>query len=215
MDHVELRAKLSESIVNLQFEESKKYAQMTIDLDLHPTEIIDALSEGMQQVGVLYERREYFVPELLVAARVMNEALSLLEPYFAEKMEKSEVTDIVIGTVKGDIHDIGKNVLISLLKASGFEIHDLGQDVPEERFIEKLKEINAPILAMSSLLTSSAPEIKAVIELLEQKGLREKVKVVVGGAAVSQQFADEVGADGYAVDAVKGVKLCKTLTAQS
>jgi len=215
MDHVELRAKLSESIVNLQFEESKKYAQMTIDLDLHPMEIIDALSEGMQQVGVLYERREYFVPELLVAARVMNEALSLLEPYFAEKMEKSDVTDIVIGTVKGDIHDIGKNVLISLLKASGFEIHDLGQDVPEERFIEKLKEINAPILAMSSLLTSSAPEIKAVIELLEQKGLREKVKVVVGGAAVSQQFADEVGADGYAVDAVKGVKLCKTLTAQS
>jgi len=215
MNSKELQMKLIESIVNLQFDESKKYAQMMVDQVIPPSEIINAFSEGMRKVGMLYEEREYFVPELLVAARVMNEALHLVEPYLATKMEKSEATSIIIGTVQGDIHDIGKNVLISLLQASGFHVHDLGTDVPGDQFIEKLKETRAPILALSSLLTSSAPEIKGVIELLETTGLRNHVIVIIGGAAVTKEFANEVGADGYAVDAIEGVRLCQRFISQN
>lgn len=215
MNLKELQMKLIESIVNLKFDESKNFAQMMVDHNIAPPEIIYAFSEGMRKVGMLYEQREYFVPELLVAARVMNEALQLVEPYLATKMEKSEATSIIVGTVQGDIHDIGKNVLISLLQASGFQVHDLGTDVIGDHFIEKLKETRAPILALSSLLTSSAPEIKAVIGLLKTTGLRNQVKVIIGGAAVTKEFANEVGADGYAIDAIEGVRLCKRLVSEN
>ncbi|MCK5587611.1 MAG: cobalamin-dependent protein, partial [Candidatus Lokiarchaeota archaeon] len=159
----------------------------------------------------LYEERVYFVTELLIAGEIMSQNIEVLKPYLAEGETPTALGKIVFGTVKDDVHDIGKNIMISLLKVAGFEVIDLGVDVPAPKFIEALKENKADILAMSSLLTSTVDQIKNVIEELKEEGLRDQVKVIIGGAAVTEDFAKEVGVDGYAVDATQGVEKCKAL----
>ena len=172
------------------------------------------LKEGMMpamgEVGRLFEEGEYFVPELLVAARAMQGGMGLLKPMLvAEDIEP--VGRIVIGTVKGDLHDIGKNLVGMMLEGAGFEVTDLGSDVDAQKFVDAVKSSNAQIVGMSALLTTTMSNMPSTIEALKAAGLRDKVKVMVGGAPLTKAFADQIGADGYAPDASQAAKLALIL----
>jgi len=169
------------------------------------------LGKGLRIVGEKFERGEMWLMHIVAAAEVAQRAINeLLEPEILRRKEvRTSLGRVVIGTVAGDIHDIGKNIVRALLTASGFEVHDLGKDVPIEDFISKVKETNANIVAASALLTSTALTQRDIIEALKREGLRERVKVMVGGSAVSTEWAREIGADGYAPDAVEAVELAK------
>jgi corrinoid protein of di/trimethylamine methyltransferase len=168
----------------------------------------------MDEVGSRFECNEYFVPELLIAARAMKTALELLTPKLAEAGAKS-AGRVVIGTVQGDLHDIGKNLVASMLEGGGFEVIDLGVDVPAEQFVEAAKEQEGTILALSALLTTTMTMMKNVIEALEAAGVRDKTKVIVGGAPITQQYADEIGADGYSDNASAAVGLARKLVPEA
>jgi len=167
---------------------------------------------AMDEVGRRFEANEYFVPELLISARAMKSALELIRPILVARGDKP-IGRVAIGTVKGDLHDIGKNLVASLLEGGGFEVIDLGVNVTPEKFIETVKEKNANIVAMSALLTTTMPSMKTTIEALKQAGVRDKVKVLIGGAPITQKYADEIGADGYSENAVGAVALAKKAAA--
>ncbi len=177
-------------------------------------EIVEkGLRKGLDSVGKKYEASEYFLSELLFAATLMNDAFEILEPRLKlEKIESKGV--IVLGTVRGDIHDIGKNIFKMFAQATGFQVHDLGVDVEPETFVEKLKETNAGILGLSALLTTTRWEMKTVIDHLNQAGIRGKVKILLGGNAVTKDFAGEIGADETALNAVEGIEICKKWIAE-
>jgi len=172
------------------------------------------LNEGMiaamNTVGKLFEEGEFFVPEMLISARAMQAGLAVLKPKLALADIKA-TGRVVAGTVKGDLHDIGKNLVCMLLEGAGFEVIDLGTDVTPEKFIEVIKEGKADIVALSALLTTTMPNMRATIEGLKAAGLRDKAKVMIGGAPVTQNYADQIGADGYAPDASRAVALAKSL----
>ncbi len=177
---------------------------------------VQILNEGMiramAEVGRLYEEGEYFVPEMLIAARAMKEGLAVLRPHLLRADVKS-AGKVAAGTVQGDLHDIGKNLVALMLEGAGFEIVDLGVDVSAEKFIAAVREHNVDIIAMSALLTTTMSHMKDTVEALKAAGLRDKVKVMIGGAPVTQSYATEVGADGYAPDASQAVALAKSLIA--
>ncbi len=167
---------------------------------------------GIQKVGELWDQGEYFLPELIASAEAMKAAMAVLEPELARKnIETHMGGKVIIGTVEGDIHDIGKNLVASMLQAGGFEVFDLGADVKLERFIEKAEAVGAGMICLSALLTTTMTNQKRLIGLLREKGLRDKYKVLVGGAPASRRWAEEIGADGYAENAVAAVKLAKSL----
>lgn len=170
----------------------------------------EGLIPTMESIGEKFGNGELFIPEVLLSARAMNEALAVLEPYLAEKDRKAS-GQILLGTVHGDVHDIGKNLVGVMLKGTGFKVHDLGVNVPNEVFVQKIKELCPDIIALSSLLTTTMPHMKEVIDSIREAGLREKVKVIVGGAPVNQTFADHIGADGYGADAGAALSLAKKL----
>ena len=165
---------------------------------------------AMSEIGQRFQNGKAFVPQLLMAGRAMKSGLELLKPLMAGSASIS-AGKVVIGTVKGDLHDIGKNLVASMLEGCGFEVINVGIDVPSEKFVEALKETNADILCMSALLTTTMTYMKDVIEAIKAAGLRDKVKIMVGGAPVSQNFADEIGADGYSDNANSAVALAKRL----
>ena len=167
---------------------------------------------AMDEVGRRFECEDYFVPELLLAARAMKAALALIRPHLASSGAQP-AGRVVIGTVKGDLHDIGKNIVASMLEGGGFEITDLGADVAPERFIDAVAKGNANILALSALLTVTMPAMKTVVEAFRRAGLRDKVKIMVGGAPVTQQYAESIGADGYGESAATAVALARKLVA--
>ena len=165
---------------------------------------------AMDEVGKRFEANEYFVPELLIAARAMKTALEILTPAMAaEGMEAAG--RVVIGTVKGDLHDIGKNLVASMLEGGGFEVVDLGVDVPPEKFVEAAQQKDGTIIALSALLTTTMTMMKTVIEALEAAGVRQNTKVMIGGAPITQQYADEIGADGFSDNASAAVALARKL----
>lgn len=171
------------------------------------------LIPGMERLGNLFKNNEVFIPEVLVAARAMNAGLAKLEPHLVkDKVQPKGV--VVIGTAKGDLHDIGKNLVGILLKGAGFEVIDLGHDVAPERFIEAAEREGAAVIGMSALLTTTMVNMRRTIELLEARGLRERFRVIIGGAPVSREFAHEIGADAYAYDAANAVDRLKELTAE-
>ncbi len=178
------------------------------------TEIIEkALKRGLDEVGSRYEKGEYFLSELLYAGEIMTNLSNVLKPHMKESdVEQGET--ILLGTVRGDMHDIGKNIFGMIAQFSGFRVHDLGVDVDPKTFIDETKKINAGIVGMSTLLTSTLPEVRVVIDGLKEAGVRSRVKVIIGGNAVTKQFAEEVGADAAALDAVEGVEICKRWTAK-
>ncbi|HSV85186.1 MAG TPA: corrinoid protein [Levilinea sp.] len=170
----------------------------------------EGMVKAMAEVGRLFEEGEYYVPEMLIAARAMQSGLAVLKPHLAQADVKS-TGKVVAGTVKGDLHDIGKNLVTMMLEGAAFEIVDLGSDVSPEKFVEAVRSTGADIVAMSALLTTTMPNMKTTIEALEVAGLRNKVKVIVGGAPLTPEYAKQIGADGYASDASRAVGLAKSL----
>jgi len=203
--------KLTELIIELEVDDIQDAVKEALDEGKSPFEVLDALTKGMDEVGRRYEEKEYYLTELVLAGETMKEAFVVLQPALAMADTSETKTKIILGTVKGDNHDIGKNILGSLLLSSGFELHDLGMDVDAEKIVEKVKETGANIIALSTLLTMTVEQIKIVHEALEAAGLRDKVKLIVGGAPLNMELAKQLGADDFAEDAVDGVKHIKQL----
>jgi 5-methyltetrahydrofolate--homocysteine methyltransferase len=170
----------------------------------------NSLIPAMEKVGQLFEAGEYYVPEMLIAARAMQAGLGLLKPLLVDSDVKP-TGKVVIGTVKGDLHDIGKNLVAMMLEGAGFEIHDLGTDVSPDKFIAAIKEENVDILAMSALLTTTMPMMETTIKAVDEAGLRDVVKIIIGGAPVTTEYAQKIGADGFAPDASQAASMAKRL----
>jgi 5-methyltetrahydrofolate--homocysteine methyltransferase len=204
---------LADAILKGDREKAREITQQAIDEKLTPQDIIsNGLIAGMGVVGVKFKANEFYVPEVLIAARAMHASMDLLKPLIAESgMEP--VGRALIGTVKGDLHDIGKNLVAMMLEGAGFEVVDLGVDVKNEQFIQAVKDKGSKVLCLSALLTTTMPAMKEVIESLKAAGMRDGIKIMVGGAPVTQAYAEEIGADGYAADAASAVDKAKELLA--
>ncbi|MDI7277433.1 MAG: corrinoid protein, partial [Anaerolineae bacterium] len=207
----ELLARITASVVEGDPEGSQALARQALAEGLAPLAIVEqGLVPGMTAVGERFASGEYFLPQLVIAARCMELAMEVLQPELLRRQEAvARAGTVVIGTVKGDIHEIGKNLVATMLAASGFQVIDLGVNVPTEVFVGKVQEVNADLLGLSALLTTTMTEQREVIGALERAGLRGRVKVIIGGAPVSQRWADSIGADGYAEDAVGAVALAR------
>jgi 5-methyltetrahydrofolate--homocysteine methyltransferase len=194
------------AISSRDIEQVKVLTQQALDSNIPPNDILNkGLIKGLATIGSLYERQEIFVPELLMAGMAMTDALVLLRPAL-EKGDVPKVGKLVIGTVEGDVHDIGKNIVSMMFTGSGFQVLDLGIDVPADKFADVVEKEQPDILALSCLYTPTRLAMNDVLRILGERGLRKKVKIIVGGAPIDQSFADMIGADGYAPDAPAGVK---------
>jgi corrinoid protein of di/trimethylamine methyltransferase len=204
---------LYQAVLNGDAKSSAAITQQALAEGADPLVLVnEQMIPAMDEVGRRFEANEYFVPELLISARAMKAALDLIRPLLAAKGTQP-LGRVAIGTVKGDLHDIGKNLVASLLEGGGFEVIDLGVNVPPEKFIASIQEKGVNIVAMSALLTTTMPAMKSTIEALKQAGVREKVKVLIGGAPITQKYAEEIGADGYSESAVGAVALAKRAVA--
>jgi corrinoid protein of di/trimethylamine methyltransferase len=208
-----LLAQITDSLVAGDPEATLAGTRQAIAAGLEPLAIIESgLVPGMRIVGDKYASGEYFLPNLIVSASGMKQAMALLEPELkARRQELKSAGTVVIGTVRGDIHEIGKSLVATMLSANGFEVHDLGVDVPVDRFVSAVRDHEATLVGMSALLTTTMGGQQKVIEALAAAGLRDRVKVMVGGAPVSPRWAEKIGADGYAEDAVAAVALARRL----
>jgi corrinoid protein of di/trimethylamine methyltransferase len=187
----------------------KALVEQALAEGVDPRDILNkGLLAGMMIIGEKFKNNEVFVPEVLVAARAMNAGITILEPKLVE-VGNEPVGKAVIGTVKGDLHDIGKNLVVMMFKGAGFEVHDVGVDVKADTFIAKAEEVNADVICMSALLTTTMPNMKTVIDALVEQGKRDKYIVMVGGAPVNQAFADQIGADYYTADAATAAETAK------
>ncbi|MFX1565190.1 MAG: corrinoid protein [Promethearchaeota archaeon] len=206
-------SQIRDEMINCQTDQVLELVPKAIDQGIDASQIVNqGLTAGIRVLGDRFEKGEAFLPELAVAAETMKQALKFLEPYLAKAMEEEALGIIVIGTVQGDIHDIGKSIVATMLTVAGFTVYDLGVEVTPAQFIDKAKEVNADIIAMSALLTTTMDRMQETIDLLKVKNLDKKVKVMIGGAPVSKQFADKIGADAYGVDFNQAVKIAKRLT---
>ncbi len=200
-----------DSILDGNDEALTHHIDAALKADVSPEIILnEGMIAAMDEVGRLFEEGEYFVPEMLVSARAMKAGLALLRPYLMES-NVEPLGIIVLGTVAGDLHDIGKNLVGMMLEGAGLSVIDLGTDVPTGKFVDVVRETDVDIIGLSALLTTTMPSIKATIDGLEEAGLRNKTKVIVGGAPLTLEFAEKIGADGYAPDASKSVALVKSL----
>lgn len=192
--------------------DAKKMVEESIKQDINPIETIDVLVQAISKIGEKFGKGELFLPDLMLAAKTMQATMPILEDELRKKgLKRESLGRVVIGTVYGDLHSIGKNMVATLLNSAGFEVIDLGVNVTSDRFIEEVKKNMPDILAMSSLLTTTVTEQQKVIKYLIEKGLRDKVKIIVGGGPVTEEFAKEIGADGYEPTAVLAVDLAKRL----
>jgi 5-methyltetrahydrofolate--homocysteine methyltransferase len=185
--------------------------QYTLDEGVSAKEILEkGLMAGMDIVGEKMEAEELFIPEVLRSAKTMSAVIDILKPLLAEG-DIRVVGKVIIGTVKGDLHDIGKNLVAMMLESAGFDVYNLGTDIPPDKFVEEVKDKDANMLCLSALLTTTMPMMKTTIDTLAESGIRDQVKVMIGGAPVTQDFADQIGADGYAHDAGSATRLAKVL----
>ena len=211
----EILANLKKAVIEYNVEAAASWARKALEEGIDPLEALDALTKGIKQVGDGYGRGELWLPDLIGAAEAMSSAMPIIEEEIKSRGMKRETAGvIIIGTVKGDIHDIGKNIVATLLTIDGFDVIDLGVDVAAEKFIQAIIKHKPSILAMSALLTMTAPEQRKVIDALKKEGIRDKVKVLIGGAAITQEFADDIGADGYDPTAAGAVYLARRLTGE-
>lgn len=205
---------LSQNVITAKMEKVKELTQMAIAEGIDPIDIINnGLIPGMNVVGVRFKAGDMFVPEVLVAARTMAAGMDIVKPLLLDREVPSQGT-VLLGTVKGDLHDIGKNLLAMMLASSGYSVINLGVDIPAEKFVQVVKDDKPDILGMSALLTTTMLGMKEVIDLLKEEGLRDKVKVIIGGAPISEEFAQQIGADGFAPDAGSATELCQKLLAK-
>jgi corrinoid protein of di/trimethylamine methyltransferase len=198
---------LKKSIIEGKADDAVRFVDEALAQGLHGKEIIQkGLVPGIQTVGELFGRGEYYLPELLVSGKSMQAALDIIEPLLTRAGESYHVGRVLVGTVKGDIHDIGKNIVVMMFKGSGWDVTDMGVDVPPESFCAAVRDGDYQILGLSTLLTVTMPSARQTIEALEDAGLRDRVKIMLGGAPVTQEFADHIGADEYAKDAWEAVE---------
>ncbi len=212
-----LLERITASIVEGEPDLAVEMTEQALAAGVEPMTILDdGLLPGMRVVGQKFSDGEYFLPNLIVAAMGMKRAMARLEPELKSRHQAVKATGtVVIGTVQGDIHEIGKSLVATMLGANGFDVHDLGVDVSADRFVAKVRETGATIVGLSALLTTTMTMQKTIIDALRAAGLKDRVKVMVGGAPVSRQWADEIGADGYAEDAVGAVQLASKLSGQA
>ncbi len=209
----DLYAKMAQAIIDGEAEEAASLAQQGLDAGLAPGDILDSgFVKGIEEVGDLFAKGEFFLPELVQGAEAMKAAVAVLQPAIdAAGGGRQTLGSAVAGTVAGDIHEIGKTIVCSMLSAAGFTVTDVGCDVPIESFVSKVKELSPDLLLLSALLTTTMPNQAKTIEALKEAGLREHVKVMIGGAPTTRAWADEIGADGYAEDAIEAVATAKGL----
>lgn len=208
---MELLQDIANAIINGKAPDTEKLVQQAIDSKIPVKDILNqGLISGMDVVGKKFKNNEFYVPEVLIAARAMKTGMKLLKPLLVESGVEP-IAKLALGTVKGDLHDIGKNLVAMMMEGAGFEIIDLGVDVPPDKFIAAIKENNAQVVGMSALLTTTMLNMKNTIEALKNDGVRDSIKIVIGGAPVTQSYADEIGADGYAADAASAVSEVKRL----
>lgn len=213
MTDKDLFAKMAQSIIDGNKDDAQALAKEAIDAQMNLNEVVESgYVPGVQKVGQLWEEGEYFLPELITSAECMKAAMAVLQPELQKsQIETPTLGRVVIGTIEGDIHDIGKNLVSSMLSANGFEVIDLGADVKIETFLEKAEEVAADLICLSALLTTTMLGQKRLIEQLEKRGLADRFVVMVGGAPVNQKWADGIGADGYAENAMTAVRAAKML----
>ena len=208
----ELLEKLSECVVEMEDEEVVDVANEYVESGYPALDgIMEGLVDGMNKASDLYDEEEYFVTDLLLCSDAMYSGIDILKPHLPVEENKGEKLKIVIGVVEGDTHDIGKNLVKIMLDTAGFEMYDLGRDVLLDNFVDKAIEVGASFICMSTLMTTTMDGMRIVIEKLKEKGIRNNVKVMVGGSPISQKYANEIGADGYSANAVGAVKLAKRL----
>lgn len=213
MSHVKekLLNDLAESVVDMEEDDAVQVANDFIESGYDAYEgISNGLAVGMDEAGKLYEEEEYYIPELLMCSDAMYAGMDVLKPYLKYD-ETEEKYKAVVGVVEGDTHDIGKNLFKIMLETTGFEVYDLGRDVPSSEFINKAKELGAKLIGLSTLMTTTMDNMEIVINLLKEEGIRDDVVVMVGGGPISQSFADKIGADGYAPEASRAARLAKDL----
>jgi len=209
----EILTEITTSLVACVPDSTAELTEKALGMDVEPLAIINqGLVPGMEIVGEKFQTGEYFLPQMVIAANAMQQAMGLLEPELHARQQAVETSGtMVIGTVKGDIHEIGKSLIATMMSANGFRVYDLGVDVPPNRFVDKVGETKANLLGLSALLTTTMTAQREVIQALEETGIRDRVKVIVGGAPVTQEWAESIGADGYAEDIVGAVALGKRL----
>jgi len=214
MNKEDILARMEKAIIEGHKQEAETLAREALEEKMDLLEVIEkGYVRGIQKVGDLWERGDYFLPELITSAECMKAAMSILQP----ELEKAQLRaqsrgKVIIGTVEGDIHDIGKNLVASMLAANGFDVLDLGSDVKLETFVEKAEEENADFICLSALLTTTMLGQKRVIEILKEKNLSPRIKVLVGGAPANQKWAEDIGADGYGENAMKAVKVAQDIS---
>jgi corrinoid protein of di/trimethylamine methyltransferase len=210
IDKEELFEKISDAVVKMDEGKTVLLCRKAVEEKIPAYEAINrGLCSGMERAGVLFEKEEYFVTELLMCSDAMYSGIDVFKPYLTKSHDKK--CKVVIGVIEGDTHDIGKTLVKIMMEAAGFEVLDLGRDVPPVRFYEEARRINADVIAISDLMTTTMNRIKEVIDILERENMRKNFKVIIGGRCISQNFADEIGADGYSSNAVEAVKLVKSL----
>ena len=212
MSKEQMFKELSDAVISCKKDVVEATVKKARSEGIEPAEIIEkGLSAGMNEVGILFERGKLFLPHVMLAANAMQGGVALLEADIPKEAKSKKLGVIVNGTVEGDVHDIGKSIVSTMLQASGFEVHDIGRDVPLQNFIDKIKETNADMVGLSALMTTTLPGQKEVIEMLKEQGLRDRVKVMVGGAPATDAWAKKIGADCYAENASAAVAKAKEL----
>lgn len=206
---------LADVLANLDEDEVRRLVGEKIDAGVDAMSIVDECREGMDMVGERYKSKEYFLSELIISGEIFKEAMSAIEPMLKAGKQGHTISKMVLGTVKGDIHNIGKDIVATLLTAAGFEVYDLGINVEPRIFVEKLAETGAPILGMSGLLTPSFESMKETVKAVEAAGLRDKVKIIIGGGIVTEQVGKYVGADAFTDDGPEGVEMCRRFATEA
>jgi corrinoid protein of di/trimethylamine methyltransferase len=209
----ELLKLLSDYVFEMEDEEIGKIAQEYIESGYDPLQgILEGLVDGMNRAGKMYEEEEYFVTDLLICSDAMYNGLEIIKPHLPKKSAEAEkIYKCVIGVVEGDTHDIGKNLVRIMLETAGFEMYDLGRDVPLRNFVDKAKEVDADLICLSTLMTTTMPGMKEVVDMLKEENLQSDVKVMIGGGPISQTYCDKIGAHGYSANAISAVQMAKTL----
>jgi methanogenic corrinoid protein MtbC1 len=202
-------SELADALANLNEDEVAKLIHKEIDAGVDAMCILDECRKGMDIVGQRYKKGDYFLSELIVSGEIFKESMKVIEPHLEAGKQRDTLAKVVLGTVKGDIHNIGKDIVCVLLKGAGFEVYDLGIDVAPSAFVDKLKETGAPILGMSGLLTPSFESMKETVQAVEAAGIRDKVKIVIGGGIINELVKKHTNADAFTDDGLEGVDICK------
>lgn len=204
-----MSGELTKAVADLQEEEALKLVNQMLEAGTDPNELLVEARDGMEKVGKRFADGEYFLPELIFSAEIFKELTEILKPRMQAEVQQKKIGKVIVGTVAGDIHDIGKDIVVFMLDISGYDVTDLGVDVPKEKFVEALKETGAPVVALSGFLTLAFDAMKETVEAISAAGLRDKVKIMIGGGQIDEEIRKHAGADAYGRDAMAGVALAK------